>query len=101
MYPVTLAFNHVHDVNTTLLEGCTSGTPAPAQAAYNPPMLLGDSHHPIGASLGIAMYPDHGPNIGSLIHIADQAMYRAKRNGNNQYCLGNASSDEQPQSILR
>jgi|GEM_PF-4105909 len=28
MYPVTLAFNHVHDVNTTLLEGCTSGTPA-------------------------------------------------------------------------
>jgi len=47
------------------------------------------------------MYPDHGPNIDSLIHIADQAMYRAKRNGNNQYCLGNASSDEQPQSILR
>jgi len=66
-----------------------------------PPMLLGDSHHPIGASLGIAMYPDHGPNVDSLIHIADQAMYRAKRNGNNQYCLGNASSDEQPQSILR
>lgn len=53
-----------------------------------PPMLLGTTHHPIGASLGIAMYPEHGPNIDSLIHIADQAMYRAKRNGNNQYCLG-------------
>jgi len=66
-----------------------------------PPMLLGSTHHQIGASLGIAMYPDHGPNVDSLIHIADQAMYRAKRNGNNQYCLGNASSDGQPQSILR
>lgn len=44
------------------------------------------------------MYPDHGPNIDSLIHIADQAMYRAKRNGNNQYRLGNASSDEPSQT---
>jgi diguanylate cyclase (GGDEF)-like protein len=56
-----------------------------------PPMLLDNTRHQIGASLGIAMYPDHGPNIDSLILIADQAMYRAKRNGNNQYCLGAAS----------
>ncbi|WP_339906700.1 diguanylate cyclase domain-containing protein [Pseudomonas guineae] len=58
------------------------------------PMLLGHTQHTIGASLGVAMYPDHGPSIDSLIHIADQAMYRAKSNGNNQYYLGLPASRE-------
>jgi diguanylate cyclase (GGDEF)-like protein/PAS domain S-box-containing protein len=58
------------------------------------PLSLGNASHQVGASLGIAMYPEHGPNIDSLIHIADQAMYAAKRNGNNQYCLGTLSTGE-------
>jgi diguanylate cyclase (GGDEF)-like protein/PAS domain S-box-containing protein len=58
------------------------------------PMLLNNTHHVIGASLGVAMYPDHGSNIDSLIHIADQAMYRAKSNGNNQYYLGMPASSQ-------
>jgi len=58
------------------------------------PLILGNASHQVGASLGIAMYPEHGPNIDSLIHIADQAMYAAKRNGNNQYCLGLANTGE-------
>jgi len=58
------------------------------------PLSLGDASHRVGASLGIALYPEHGPNIDSLIHIADQAMYAAKRNGNNQYCLGMVNTGE-------
>lgn len=52
------------------------------------PVCLDDTYHHVGASLGIAMFPEHGTDIDSLFHIADQAMYTAKRNGNNQYCLG-------------
>jgi diguanylate cyclase (GGDEF)-like protein len=55
---------------------------------WSEPVCLGDTYHHVGTSLGIAMFPEHGTDIDSLFHIADQAMYTAKRNGNNQYCLG-------------
>ncbi|QKE62980.1 diguanylate cyclase [Aquipseudomonas campi] len=42
----------------------------------------------IGASLGIAVFPDHAPSMDRLIHSADLAMYEAKRSGENQYRLG-------------
>ncbi|MNQ15515.1 Cyclic di-GMP phosphodiesterase Gmr [compost metagenome] len=58
------------------------------------PIDVGAASHQVGASLGIALYPEHGPSIDSLIHIADQAMYAAKRHGNNQYCLGMANPGE-------
>ena len=35
----------------------------------------------VGASIGIAIYPDHGDNNDSLIGKADTAMYCAKRKG--------------------
>jgi len=38
----------------------------------------------IGASIGIACYPEHGSEADLLIKLADDAMYRAKRNGKNQ-----------------
>ena len=34
--------------------------------------------HPIRASIGVTVFPDDGDDIGSLVHSADQAMYRAK-----------------------
>ncbi len=36
-------------------------------------------------SLGIAIYPEDGRDGASLIHHADQAMYRAKKASKNQY----------------
>ena len=32
-------------------------------------------------SIGIAVYPDHGQDMESLLHCADNAMYAAKRLG--------------------
>ncbi len=39
----------------------------------------------IGASIGIAMYPDHAKDVDSLIKAADMAMYVAKNKGKNAY----------------
>src|SRR5204863_10213181 len=35
----------------------------------------------IGGSFGIALYPDHGSDLESLMTKADEAMYAAKRGG--------------------
>jgi len=37
----------------------------------------------VGASIGIAMYPEHGNDYTSLIRFADVAMYEAKRDKSN------------------
>ena len=39
----------------------------------------------VGASIGIAMYPDHGDDAETLLHHADQAMYQAKNHGKNTF----------------
>jgi predicted signal transduction protein with EAL and GGDEF domain len=44
----------------------------------------------IGASIGVAMSPDHGTSIEALMRAADIAMYRAKSLGGGQHCLFNA-----------
>jgi diguanylate cyclase (GGDEF)-like protein len=33
---------------------------------------------PLRASIGVAVFPDHGDDMATLIHAADMAMYRAK-----------------------
>ncbi|MGE6649707.1 diguanylate cyclase domain-containing protein [Shewanella colwelliana] len=45
----------------------------------------------IHASLGIAIFPEHGSNIDTLLHAADMAMYNAKRRGDDQYSVAQAS----------
>jgi diguanylate cyclase (GGDEF)-like protein len=42
---------------------------------------------PITASIGIAMFPDHGASLEEVVHEADLAMYRAKGRGRDRVVL--------------
>ena len=53
--------------------------------AINQPIDLDGNTCNVGASIGIAVYPDHDGNINDLINAADSAMYQAKANGKNKY----------------
>ncbi|WP_072679921.1 EAL domain-containing protein [Arcobacter sp. LA11] len=48
------------------------------------PFFINNNEHIIGASIGIAISPLHGTQIGELMSRADSAMYRAKKSGRNQ-----------------
>lgn len=49
------------------------------------PFIIGDSHLRLTASLGLALYADHGISPSQIIKNADIAMYQAKRTGRNSY----------------
>jgi diguanylate cyclase len=59
-----------------------------ALAVSEPFELYGHSVD-IGASIGVAVTPDHGTSIESLMRAADIAMYHAKSRGGGQHCLFN------------
>jgi len=59
-----------------------------ASAIAEPFELYGHSVD-IGASVGVAMCPEHGATVESLMRSADIAMYRAKALGGGQHCLFN------------
>lgn len=64
------------------------------QVAENIRMALGRTFEVSGnpvymlPSIGVALYPDHGDNYKQLILAADEAMYRAKKQGGNQIKFG-------------
>jgi len=47
--------------------------------AFDAPIILGDVSIDVNASLGIALYPAHADDAGTLMRHADIAMYDAKR----------------------
>lgn len=47
----------------------------------------------VTCSLGIAIFPNDGVTVDSLIHSADQAMYNVKKEGRNQYKFYSSSLD--------
>ena len=57
--------------------------------AISEPFELGGHSVDIGASIGVAICPDHGSSIESLMRAADIAMYHAKSSGGGKHCLFN------------
>lgn len=47
-------------------------------------LSTGDKNVNITVSIGIACYPEHGNNLGTIIKKADHAMYASKKNGKNR-----------------
>lgn len=60
----------------------TDGTIAVAERlleAIRQPLPIGEKWVQVGASLGVAVYPEHGEYEQELLHHSDAAMYEAKR----------------------
>lgn len=48
-------------------------------AALERPIFVNGQMLEVGASVGIALFPDHGRDVASIVRVADVAMYAAKR----------------------
>ena len=51
------------------------------------PLNVLDQTCQVGASIGIALFPDDGDSLDDVIRAADQAMYRVKNSGRNGFQL--------------
>lgn len=50
-------------------------------------LQVGPHTHQVSSSIGIAMYPEHGTDLKSLLAHADMAMYKAKEDGRNRVTM--------------
>lgn len=51
------------------------------------PFIIAGHRLHLSSSIGAAIYPQHGGDINSLVKHADEAMFKAKQSGRNQYIL--------------
>jgi diguanylate cyclase (GGDEF)-like protein len=80
------------DEFTVILSSITSVDDAQTVAqkiinTLSTPFKIKDQEAQIGASIGISAYPDNGMDAEILLKNADDAMYRAKNSGKNDYRL--------------
>ncbi|NLW90062.1 MAG: EAL domain-containing protein [Syntrophomonadaceae bacterium] len=52
---------------------------------FDEPFSLAGSNFDISVSVGVALCPDHGTDLDTLLMNADAAMYKAKETGNNLF----------------
>jgi diguanylate cyclase (GGDEF)-like protein len=65
------------------------------------PFYLGDHEFFVGASIGIAAFPEGGNEPQRLLKNADIAMYAAKERGRNRYCYYDPSMDAEAMHTLK
>lgn len=53
-------------------------------AVFEAPFDLQGHRLPIQASVGVAVYPEHGSSASELLNHADRSMYQSKHNGGNE-----------------
>ncbi|MEX0749615.1 MAG: EAL domain-containing protein [Dehalococcoidia bacterium] len=66
-------------------------------AIRNFTFMVGGSPLRISASIGVALFPEHGTSAGELLSRADLAMYRVKDDGRNRYSVFVPGADWQAQ----
>lgn len=55
------------------------------------PFIIDGHRICIGVSLGLAIYPEDATDPDELVNYADQALYSAKRQGRNTFCMFRSS----------
>jgi len=65
------------------------------------PIFIKNSDQYISASIGVATYPDAGHSASDMLKAADLAMYRAKRDGKNNYHFFSTALQAQVQERIR
>lgn len=55
--------------------------------AISQPIPIGEHVVVVSASIGVALFPQHGADEEALLHAADKAMYAAKALGKNRFCM--------------
>jgi diguanylate cyclase (GGDEF)-like protein/PAS domain S-box-containing protein len=53
------------------------------------PVSIDQNEVTVSASIGIALYPEHGTTSDQLIQAADKAMYEVKKSGKNNFAVAN------------
>lgn len=61
-------------------------------ATLSQPFTVGGVSAMVSASVGMALWPDDGKTAEALLKCADEAMYRAKNSGKNQWCGAGAGA---------
>ena len=61
-----------------------------------PPVMLGEEEYQIRSSVGVAFYPEHSQDLTTLFDYADAALYKAKKNGKNQYAIYDPGDEPAP-----
>ena len=64
------------------------------------PIDVGFQEVNIGASIGIALFPDDGQSLSHLMRLADAAMYEAKALPGNQFCFATPALNDTIQRRL-
>lgn len=83
--------------NTGLREACERAETLREAVKLTEFSFRGQALGPVTISLGVAAYPEHAPDGGSLITAADAAMYAAKHSGRDRvYCAEPALRHSDP-----
>jgi diguanylate cyclase (GGDEF)-like protein len=69
--------------------------------AVREPFQIQDYRLAVSASIGVALYPEHGNDFGSLLKAADTALYQAKNNGRNTWAFYETAMGERGLWLLQ
>jgi len=92
------------DEFTILLRGVTSlavplRVARECVTALSEPFRVGGLELEVGASVGIAHFPDDAQSVDALVAAADRAMYEAKRAGGRQVCVAGDAPESVPLAV--
>jgi len=76
----------------TSLEGA-QGVAEKLREALRAPYVVAKTTATLGASVGIAIFPQHGTDADDLLRAADGALYHSKREGKNRISVARAPRD--------